>query len=103
MTLLAYQIAFNLAENENQAFLLNVQNHLDALSSHASAHVDPNSGSAVPSNQTNAATEPSGDVQMRDDINMPNGLGVPVHFGNDLDMWLLILQLGWTCGNDLDT
>jgi hypothetical protein len=27
---------------------------------------------------------------------------VAVYFGNDLDMWLLILQLGWACGNDLD-
>ncbi|XP_066352011.1 26S proteasome non-ATPase regulatory subunit 1 homolog A-like [Miscanthus floridulus] len=76
--LLAYQTAFDLAENENQAFLLNVRNHLDALSSHTSAHVDPDSGPAVPSNQTNAATEPSGDVQMRDDINMPNGSATTV-------------------------
>ncbi|KAG0522970.1 hypothetical protein BDA96_07G083100 [Sorghum bicolor] len=76
--LLAYQTAFDLAENENQAFLLNVRNHLDALSSHTSAHVDTDSGSAVPSNQTNAATEPSGDVQMRDDINMPNGSATTV-------------------------
>jgi 26S proteasome regulatory subunit N2 len=40
-THLAYQIAFDLAENENQAFLLKVPNHLDAMSSHTSAHVDP--------------------------------------------------------------
>jgi 26S proteasome regulatory subunit N2 len=39
--LLAYQTAFDLAENENQAFLLNVRNHLGALSSHTSAHVYP--------------------------------------------------------------
>ncbi|XP_066330212.1 26S proteasome non-ATPase regulatory subunit 1 homolog A-like [Miscanthus floridulus] len=76
--LLSYQTAFDLAENENQAFLLNVRNHLDALSSHTSAHVDPDSGPAVPSNQTNAATEPSGDVQMRDDVNMPNGSATTV-------------------------
>ena len=63
------------------------------MSSHISAHVDPDSGSAVPSNQTNAATEPSRDVQMGDDINMRNGLDVPV-FINDLDMWLHILLLG---------
>jgi 26S proteasome regulatory subunit N2 len=89
-THLAYQIAFDLAENENQAFLLKVLNHLDAMSSHTSAHVDPNTGSTVPTNQTNAATAPSVDVQMRDDINMRNGLDVPIFF-NDLDMWLLIL------------
>jgi len=76
--LLAYQTAFDLAENENQAFLLNVRNHLDALSSHTSAHVDLDSGPTVPSNQTNAATELSGDVQMRDDINMPNGSATTV-------------------------
>lgn len=81
--LLAYQTAFDLAENENQAFLLNVRNHLDALSSHTSAHAGPDSGASVPSNQTcnqtsNAATEPSGDVQMRDDGNMPNGSALAV-------------------------
>jgi 26S proteasome regulatory subunit N2 len=70
--LLAYQTAFDLAENENQAFLLNVRNHLGALSSHTSAHVYPASRLVVQSNQTNAATEPSEDVQMRDDITMPN-------------------------------
>lgn len=70
--LLAYQTAFDLAENENQAFLLNVRNHLDALSSHTSAHVDPDSGPVT------TATEQSGDVQMRDDINMPNGSATTV-------------------------
>ncbi|KAL5667409.1 hypothetical protein ACJX0J_019630, partial [Zea mays] len=76
--LLAYQTAFDLAENENQAFLLNVRDHLDALSSHTSAHVYPASGPAVPSNQTNAATEPSEDVQMRENITTPNGSAVTV-------------------------
>lgn len=71
--LLAYQTAFDLAENENQAFLLNVRSHLDALSSHTSAHVDSDT-----SNQTSAAPEPSGDVQMRDDLNMPNGSATTV-------------------------
>lgn len=76
--LLAYQTAFDLAENENQAFLLNVRNHLDALSSHNSGRVDPDNGQAVPNNQTNSASEPSGDVQMRDDANMPNGSATTV-------------------------
>ncbi|WVZ94493.1 hypothetical protein U9M48_040380 [Paspalum notatum var. saurae] len=72
--LLAYQTAFDLAENENQAFLLSVRSHLDSLSSHTSASTDLDSVLAVPSNQApNAATEPSGDVQMGDDVNMPNG------------------------------
>lgn len=67
--LLAYQTAFDLAENENQAFLLNVRNHLDALSS---------ARSDADSRATNAATEPSGDVQMGDDVNMPNGTALTV-------------------------
>ncbi|KQJ95640.1 26S proteasome non-ATPase regulatory subunit 1 homolog A [Brachypodium distachyon] len=63
--LLAYQIAFDLVENENQAFLLNVRNHLDTLSMRTSA---------LPSGQTdNAATEPAGDIQMGDDVATSNG------------------------------
>uniref|UniRef100_A0A0D3GXK4 26S proteasome non-ATPase regulatory subunit 1 homolog n=1 Tax=Oryza barthii TaxID=65489 RepID=A0A0D3GXK4_9ORYZ len=63
--LLAFQIAFDLVENENQAFLLNVKNHLDTLSLQTSAQT-------LPSDQT-AATEPSGDAQMTDDAITPNG------------------------------
>ena len=64
-TLVAFQIAFDLVENENQAFLLNVRNHLDTLSSR---------NSALPGGQTgNAATEPSGDIQMGDDVATSNG------------------------------
>ncbi|CAO2168426.1 unnamed protein product [Urochloa humidicola] len=66
--LLAYQTAFDLAENENQAFLLNVRNHLDALSS---ARAEPDSRPAA-----NTSTEPSADVQMGDD--MPNGSALTV-------------------------
>ncbi|CAL5007606.1 unnamed protein product [Urochloa decumbens] len=66
--LLAYQTAFDLAENENQAFLLNVRNHLDALSS---ARAEPDSRPAA-----DASTEPSADVQMGDD--MPNGSALTV-------------------------
>ncbi|KAF7018060.1 hypothetical protein CFC21_031387 [Triticum aestivum] len=53
--LLAYQIAFDLVENENQAFLLNVRNRLDS--------------------QT---PEPAGDVQMGDDTTTANGNAHPV-------------------------
>ncbi|CAL4997482.1 unnamed protein product [Urochloa decumbens] len=63
--LIGYQTAFDLAENENQAFLLNVRNHLDALSS---ARAEPDSRPA--------ATEPTADVQMGDD--MPNGSALTV-------------------------
>ncbi|XP_062191510.1 26S proteasome non-ATPase regulatory subunit 1 homolog A-like [Phragmites australis] len=77
--LLAFQIAFDLVENENQAFLLNVRNHLDALRSRASASTDLDSRPGLPSDQTaNAANEPSGDVQMRDDVTMPNGSALTV-------------------------
>ncbi|TVU02681.1 hypothetical protein EJB05_51809 [Eragrostis curvula] len=69
--LFAYQIAFDLVENENQAFLLDVRNHLDAL--RASASTDLDSAQASSNDQTvNAAAEPSGDVQMRDDATMPS-------------------------------
>ncbi|KAL6659058.1 hypothetical protein ACP70R_003098 [Stipagrostis hirtigluma subsp. patula] len=67
--LLAYQIAFDLAENENQAFLLNVWNHLVALRSHT--HGNLGNTTALPSDQT--ATEPSEDVQMGESATMPNG------------------------------
>ncbi|KAL5230675.1 hypothetical protein ABZP36_029451 [Zizania latifolia] len=65
--LLAFQIAFDLVENENQAFLLSVRNCLDTLSSQTSAQ-------ALPSDQSdNAAIEPSGDAQMTDNVVTPNG------------------------------
>ncbi|XP_006652792.1 26S proteasome non-ATPase regulatory subunit 1 homolog A-like [Oryza brachyantha] len=71
--LLAYQIAFDLVENENQAFLLNVRNRLASQSPES----NPDSGSALPDDQTGNAgtdsTEPAGDVQMRDDTATPNG------------------------------
>uniref|UniRef100_J3MRB5 26S proteasome non-ATPase regulatory subunit 1 homolog n=1 Tax=Oryza brachyantha TaxID=4533 RepID=J3MRB5_ORYBR len=63
--LLAFQIAFDLVENENQAFLLNVKNHLDTLSLQTSAQT-------LPSDQT-SATELSGDAQMTDNVITPNG------------------------------
>ncbi|XP_062226670.1 26S proteasome non-ATPase regulatory subunit 1 homolog A-like isoform X2 [Phragmites australis] len=71
--LLAYQIAFDLVENENQAFLLNVRNR---LAPQTPVPFNPDSGSALQDNQTASAgtgTEPTGDVQMRDDTTTPNG------------------------------
>jgi 26S proteasome regulatory subunit N2 len=59
--LLAYQIAFDLVENENQAFVLEVRNYLDAL-------CRPSASSDLDSTP---ATEPSGDVQMTDDATVP--------------------------------
>jgi 26S proteasome regulatory subunit N2 len=74
--LLAYQIAFDLYENENQAFLLNVRNR---LASQTPLPSNPDSGTAVQDDQTHQTTsvgtesEPAGDVQMRDDTTTPNG------------------------------
>ncbi|KAF0930614.1 hypothetical protein E2562_033811 [Oryza meyeriana var. granulata] len=71
--LLAYQIAFDLVENENQAFLLNVRNRLASQIPES----NPDSGLALPDDQTGntgtGSTEPAGDVQMRDDTATPNG------------------------------
>lgn len=72
--LLAYQIAFDLVENENQAFLLNVRNRLDVQTPGQS---NPDNGSASLHDQTvnegRTSTEPAGDVQMGDDTTAANG------------------------------
>jgi 26S proteasome regulatory subunit N2 len=71
--LLAYQIAFDLVENENQAFLLNVRNR---LASSTLAPSNPDTGSALQDEQTTGVgtgTEAAGDVQMRDGTTTPNG------------------------------
>jgi 26S proteasome regulatory subunit N2 len=77
--LLAYQIAFDLVENENQAFLLNVRNRLDSQTPGQSY---PDSGSALPGDQTvnvgTTSTEPASDVQMGDDTTTANGNAHPV-------------------------
>uniref|UniRef100_A0A452ZM37 26S proteasome non-ATPase regulatory subunit 1/RPN2 N-terminal domain-containing protein n=1 Tax=Aegilops tauschii subsp. strangulata TaxID=200361 RepID=A0A452ZM37_AEGTS len=71
--LIAYQIAFDLVENENQAFLLNVGNRLDSQTP---------GQSALPVDQTvnagTTSTEPAGDVQMGDDTTTANGNAHPV-------------------------
>uniref|UniRef100_A0A0D6QV36 26S proteasome non-ATPase regulatory subunit 1 homolog n=1 Tax=Araucaria cunninghamii TaxID=56994 RepID=A0A0D6QV36_ARACU len=72
--LVAYQIAFDLFENEYQAFLINVRNQLPEpkyqvpRSPDASQHSDTVQGDDgnVPSGQTTAAMDTSGDVQMTD-------------------------------------
>ncbi|XP_048546719.1 26S proteasome non-ATPase regulatory subunit 1 homolog A-like isoform X1 [Triticum urartu] len=71
--LIAYQIAFDLVENENQAFLLNVGNRLDSQTP---------GQPALPVDQTvNAgatSTEPAGDVQMGDGTTTSNRNAHPV-------------------------
>uniref|UniRef100_A0A8R7JXJ7 26S proteasome non-ATPase regulatory subunit 1/RPN2 N-terminal domain-containing protein n=1 Tax=Triticum urartu TaxID=4572 RepID=A0A8R7JXJ7_TRIUA len=71
--LIAYQIAFDLVENENQAFLLNVGNRLDSQT--------PGQSSLLVDQTVNAgttSTEPAGDVQMGDDTTTANGNANPV-------------------------
>ncbi|XP_050372736.1 26S proteasome non-ATPase regulatory subunit 1 homolog A-like [Argentina anserina] len=59
--LLAFQIAFDLVENEHQAFLLNVRNRLSAPKTQALEPVQPESNEAA----ENESTAPA-DVQMTD-------------------------------------
>ncbi|KQJ84467.1 26S proteasome non-ATPase regulatory subunit 1 homolog A [Brachypodium distachyon] len=72
--LLAYQIAFDLVENENQAFLLNVRNRLD---SQTPGQSNPDNASVLSDNQTGndgtTSTEAAGDVQMGDDTTTASG------------------------------
>ncbi|KAB2067267.1 hypothetical protein ES319_A09G215400v1 [Gossypium barbadense] len=63
--LLAFQIAFDLVENEHQAFLLNVRDRLSALKSLPSESVQPGySDPATAQNENSTAPE---DVQMTDE------------------------------------
>ncbi|OMO93042.1 Proteasome/cyclosome, regulatory subunit [Corchorus capsularis] len=61
--LLALQVAFDLVENEHQAFLLNVRDRLSAPKSLPSEAVPPVSSETAPQNETSAAAE---DVPMTD-------------------------------------
>ncbi|KAM1692194.1 hypothetical protein ACFX2K_031836 [Malus domestica] len=65
--LLAYQIAFDLIENEHQAFLLNVRNRLSPPKTQPSEPVQPESTEAS-QNESSAAE----DVQMTDEHSAPN-------------------------------
>ncbi|XP_072961995.1 26S proteasome non-ATPase regulatory subunit 1 homolog A-like isoform X2 [Typha angustifolia] len=53
--LLAFQIAFDLVENENQAFLLNVRNHLPNPSPQAPTQANPEPASTLPSSENGSA------------------------------------------------
>ncbi|KAK8579416.1 hypothetical protein V6N13_142625 [Hibiscus sabdariffa] len=62
--LLAFQVAFDLVENEHQAFLLNVRDRLPAPKSQPSESVQPESSDPAPvQNENSTAPE---DVQMTD-------------------------------------
>nr|DAD23931.1 TPA_asm: hypothetical protein HUJ06_025394 [Nelumbo nucifera] len=77
--LLAFQIAFDLVENEHQAFLLNVRDRLslpksqpsDAVQHGSSGTDSAQNGSAVVGNEN--LTTASEDVNMTDETHAPNG------------------------------
>ncbi|KAJ4969279.1 hypothetical protein NE237_015980 [Protea cynaroides] len=77
--LLAFQIAFDLVENEHQAFLLNVKDRLSSPKSRSSVavqHVSSEADSAQNENATagnESLTNASDDVQMTDGAVAPNG------------------------------
>ncbi|KAK4856347.1 hypothetical protein QYF36_016556 [Acer negundo] len=62
--LLAFQVAFDLVENEHQAFLLNVRDHLPVPKSQPSEAVQP--VSSDPANAQNEGSTAAEDVQMAD-------------------------------------
>ncbi|TYH82146.1 hypothetical protein ES332_D02G037800v1 [Gossypium tomentosum] len=62
--LLAFQVAFDLVENEHQAFLLNVRDRLSAPKSLPSEPVQPGSTNPAPAENENSTA--SEDVQMTD-------------------------------------
>uniref|UniRef100_A0A0D9ZQF2 26S proteasome non-ATPase regulatory subunit 1 homolog n=1 Tax=Oryza glumipatula TaxID=40148 RepID=A0A0D9ZQF2_9ORYZ len=97
--LLAYQIAFDLVENENQAFLLNVRNRLASQTPES----NPDSGSALPDDQAanagTGSTEPAGDVQMRDDTATPNGSSHTVDPNEAVEMRNSVCHSATICAN----
>lgn len=75
--LLAFQIAFDLVENENQAFLLNVRNRLPTLRPQSPIQGNPNPESTLPSSQNGTVgadcSVAAEDVHMSVDSQTPNG------------------------------
>ncbi|KAF8402091.1 hypothetical protein HHK36_013043 [Tetracentron sinense] len=69
--LLAFQIAFDLVENEHQAFLLNVRDRLTDPKSQPLEAVQP--GSSEPDSAQNGNATASEDVHMTDGTIAPNG------------------------------
>ncbi|XP_031379897.1 26S proteasome non-ATPase regulatory subunit 1 homolog A-like [Punica granatum] len=69
--LLAYQIAFDLVENEHQAFLLNVRDRLSAPKSGSLQSAQP--GSTEPFSAENETSAVSEDVQMTDGSHATDG------------------------------
>ncbi|CAD5190061.1 unnamed protein product [Musa acuminata subsp. malaccensis] len=76
--LLAFQIAFDLEENEHQAFLLNLKSRLAGSKSQAVDHVNPEQGSSAPTSENGNATADnavaaSEDVHMTEESHTANG------------------------------
>lgn len=74
--LLAFQIAFDLVENERQAFLLNVRNLLQkskSIAQPASTEQPSNVGDVNAVSNDAAPSEEAGDVQMSESSHTPNG------------------------------
>ncbi|KAJ8497333.1 hypothetical protein OPV22_007885 [Ensete ventricosum] len=76
--LLAFQIAFDLVENEHQAFLLNLKSRLAGSKSQAIDHVNPDQGSSAPTSENGNATADnvvaaSEDVHMTEESHAANG------------------------------
>lgn len=69
--LLAYQIAFDLVENEHQAFLLNVRDRLSLPKPVSLETAQP--GTSEPDSAQNESSAMSGDVQMTDGSHATDG------------------------------
>ena len=69
--LLAFQIAFDLLENEHQAFLLKVRDRLSEPKLHSSE--PEQSGSAEPDSIQNGSASASEEVRMMDETQASNG------------------------------
>ncbi|XP_042396129.1 26S proteasome non-ATPase regulatory subunit 1 homolog A-like [Zingiber officinale] len=71
--LLAFQIAFDLVENEHQAFLLNVVNRLSNSKSQAIDHGSPDQVSSTQNSQNGNASASADDVHMIEESHAANG------------------------------
>ncbi|XP_042391400.1 26S proteasome non-ATPase regulatory subunit 1 homolog A-like [Zingiber officinale] len=71
--LLAFQIAFDLVENEHQAFLLNVVNRLSNSKSQAIDHASPDQVSSTQNSQNGNASASADDVHMIEESHAANG------------------------------
>jgi 26S proteasome regulatory subunit N2 len=87
--LLAFQIAFDLFENEDQAFLINVRNQLPEPKHQGTRSADAGQSSAVQGDVSNngntASTQMPDAMDTSDDVQMTDGATVPNGTDNELD------------------